>query len=657
MKNGIPGFGHVGRVRGFFLSKQGDYLMNQWLLIFLFAFAAHALAQDSNENQYQLEELVVTATKVETPAKEVGSSITVVTSKQIAEQQKSTVLEVLRSVPSLDVVQSGGMGRTASVYMRGAKAEHTLVLIDGVEMNDPISAGRSVNFADLTVDNIERIEILRGPQSTIYGSDAMGGVIHIITKTGKGKANGSFSLEGGSFNSLREAGSVNGGADRIQYSLGFSRQDTDGISAIKGPNYEKDGYGNTATSGKLSVKPFQNFTIEAIYRRTQSKADLDNAEDDDPNYTNANTSNFLRTQAKLALFNAKWDQQFGFSLSDIERSNRNDVDIAHPDSSSLSSFNGRMYKFDWQNNFDIHRTNALTLGLETEEEKGKSDNSSQSAYGLNTSAFIEKSARTTGFYAQDQMKFWNAWFTTIGIRVDRHTNSETQATYRLASAYVFESIGTKIKGSYGTGFKSPSLYQLYSSYGDENLKSEKSAGWDVGLEQSLRGERIKADFTYFNNEFENMVDYNRATYRYSNIAKAKSHGVELSAFLHAAELLTIGGSYTYTKAIDKGTGLGLLRRAKNKFGIDANYQVGRNGNINLNLIYVGKRADTNYATRPASRLTMPGYAVINMAASFDLTKKFQIIGRIDNLFNRQYEEVAGFGTPGISAFGGIKTSF
>ncbi len=637
-------------------------------LLLIYFFAPALISQDSNDSnpstidksneyQYQLDELVVTATKVETPTKEVGSSITVVTSKQIEEQQKSTVLEVLRSVPSLDVVQNGGMGRMASIFIRGAKSEHTLVLLDGVEMNDPMSAGRSVNFADLTVDNIERIEVLRGPQSTLYGSDAIGGVINIITKTGKGKPSGSFSLEGGSLNSTRERGRFSGGTALINYSVGFSRQDTDGISAVQGSNHEKDGYGNTSVSGKLGVTPAHNFAIEAIYRRTQAKSDLDNTGDDDPNYITTDTSNFLRTQMQLSLFSDKWNQRIGFSLTNIERGDRNDIDTAHPKSSSLSSFSGRMYKFDWQNNFNIHRTSALTLGLETEEENGKSDYSSQSAYGPYTSTFIEKSARTTGFYALDQIKLWGAWFTTVGVRVDDHTKFGTQSTYHLASAYVFERAGTKIKGSYGTGFKAPSLYQLYSSYGDQNLKPEESTGWDIGIEQSFIGEKLKGDFAYFNNDFENMVDYNAATYRYSNVAKAKSHGVELSASLRATELLTFRGSYTYTKTEDKATGLELLRRAKNKFGFDANHRFGENGNINLNLIYVGKRADMNYATRPTTRLTMPGYMVTNLAASYGLTKNFQIIGRIDNLFNRDYQEVVGYGTPGICAFGGIEASF
>jgi vitamin B12 transporter len=351
--------------------------------LLLFLFTAAVIAQDSNNakpatsdkpngNQYQLDELVVTATKVETPAKEVGSSITVITKRQIEEQQQSTVLDVLRSVPSLDIVQSGGLGRTTSVFIRGADSEHTLVLIDGVEMNDPISAGRSFDFANLTTDNIDRIEILRGPQSTLYGSDAIGGVINIITKTGEGKPDGFFSVEGGSLKSFREAGGFYGGNKRIRYSLGFSRQDTDGISAAgeKYGNTEKDGYGNTSVSGKLGITPAHNLNVDVIFRRIDAKADLDNnggIGGDDPNSTTSSTEHYFRTQARLLLFHNIWDQKIGFSLTNNSRAYKNDVDAAHPNDSNQSSYDGNIYKFDWQNNFNIHRTNILTAGLETEE--------------------------------------------------------------------------------------------------------------------------------------------------------------------------------------------------------------------------------------------------------------------------------------------------
>ncbi len=642
-------------------------------LLLIFHFVPALIAQDSsnskpstsdksNEHQYQLEELVVTATKVETPTKEIGSSITVITSQEIAEKQQSSVLDVLRSVPSLDVARSGGMGQTTSVFMRGADSEHTLVLIDGVEMNDPISAGRSFDFANLTTDNIERIEILRGPQSTLYGSDAIGGVINIITKTGEGKPNGFFSVEGGSFKSFREAGGLNGGNQRIKYSVGFSRQDTDGISAAgeKYGNSEKDGYGNTSVSAKLGITPVHNLNVDIIFRRIDAKADIDSIGGpggDDPNDTTSSTEHYVRAQTRLSLFHNIWDQKIGFSLTNNSRTYKNETDAAHPYDSDHSSYDGNIYKFDWQNNFNIHRTNVLTAGLETEQEKGKSDYYSTSAYGPYSSIFPEKTARTNGYYLQDQVKLWGSWFTTLGVRLDDHSRFGTKSTYHFASAYVFEKTGTKIKGSYGTGFKAPSLYQLYSTYGDENLKPEESTGWDLGLEQSLVGQRVTIDATYFHNDFENLVDFNSATYRYTNIAKAKTQGVELSASIHASESLVLRGSYTYTDTEDKDTGLALLRRARNKAGLDANYRLSTKANLNLGVHYVGKRSDVDYSAYPYPRVEMPGYVLANIAASYNLTRNFQVFCRIDNLLNRDYEEVKGYGTPGISAFGGIRIPF
>jgi vitamin B12 transporter len=621
-----------------------------------------AQAKQSEESPYQIDELVVTATKVETPAKEVGSSITVVTHQQMEEQQQTYVLDVLRSVPSLDVVQNGGMGQPTSVFIRGAQSEQTLVLVDGIEMNDPTTTGRSFDFSNLTTDNIERIEILRGPQSTLYGSNAIGGVINIITKTGEGKPNGFLSLEGGSYASFRESGEVNGGNKKVRYSFGFSRQDTDGISAAdeKYGNTEKDGYGNTTFSGKLSLTPASNLNIDVIYRRVDAKADMDNsggAGGDDPNYTSDTTQNYLRTQAKFSLFSSIWEQKIGFSFTDQERDYRNDTDAAHPYDSLVSNYNGRTYKVDWQNDFKIHKTNILTMGIESEEETAESNYHSESAYGPYDSAFAEKDARTTGYYLQDQIKLFGAWFTTLGVRVDDHSRFGTEATYRIASAYVIDSTGTKFKASLGTGFKAPSLYQLYSSYGNQNLQPEESTGWDVGIEQSFMKEKLAFDAAYFNNDFKNLVDFNSSTYQYANIAKAKTQGLEVSASLHASGSLVFRGSYTYTDAKDKITGLDLLRRAKNKVGFDVNYSIRENGNINLNVTYVGKRADVDYSTYPYPRVEMPRYVLANLAASYNLTKNLQIFGRINNLFNRDYEEVIGYGTPKISAFGGVRILF
>ena len=626
-------------------------------------------AQSNNNNKEtgilgkeKIEEIVVTATRLETPIREVGSSITVITAEQIQEQHKTTVVEVLRDVPALDVVQSGGTGRTASVFIRGAKSEHTLVLMDGVEMNDPSSAGRNYDFASMTVDNIERIEIVRGPQSTLYGSDAIGGVINIITKKGNGKPSGFVSAEGGSYNTFTEQAGISGSTALINYSLGVSRLDTDGISAAteKDGNHEKDGYENTTFSTRLGITPAENFDAELVLRYIDDKADIDNsggAGGDDPNNTADSKQLFLRTQARLTLFKNLWEQKIGLSLSYHHRHYDNGIDSLHPSDSDNSTYDGQVLKLDWQHNLYLDETNTLTLGVETEKEKAKSDYYSESAYGPYTSTFAEEAARTTGYYLQDQISLWDAWFTTLGVRLDDHSRFGTKSTYRMASSYLIRQTSTKIKGSYGTGFKAPSLYQLYSAYGNQELDPEKSTGWDLGIEQPVLDKRVTLSITYFSNDFEDLIDFNSATSKYVNVAQAESNGIEAFVSAQPRDDLTLRAGYTYTNTEDKDTGEDLLRRAKNKASFDVNYRFLAKGNVNLGVLYVGKRDDYNYSSWPAARVRLDSYTLVNLAASYDITDNIQISGRVDNLFDEEYEETCGFGTPGISAYAGVRLSF
>jgi vitamin B12 transporter len=619
-------------------------------------------AKPEDEKSGYSVKIVVTATKLETPTREVGSSITVITDDEIQSMQKATVLEVLRTVPALDVSRAGGPGQPTSVFIRGAKSEHTLVLIDGVEMNDPITPGRTYDFAHLTTDGIERIEILRGPQSTLYGSDAIGGVINIITKAGMGRTNGYASFEGGSFSTFGGKAGGSGGNRWINYSLGFSRRDTSGISAAneKDGNIEKDGNQNTSIFARLGVTPTADFDIDLNLRSINAEADLDNfagAGGDDPNYIAESRQLFFRTQARLSLFDDVWELKLGFSTSDHNRYSRNDTDPDHPSDLSRSTFDGRLLKLDWQNNLYLHETNTLTFGLETEEEKGKSDYYSESLWGPYTSAFQEKSARINGYYFQDQIKLRNSWFTTVGVRLNDHSIFGDKTTYRIASAYLIERTGTKIRGSFGTGFKAPTLYQLHSDYGDPNLKPEESTGWDIGLEQLLFEKRLTLGATYFNNQLENMIDFDSAAWTYLNVAEAEAKGVEVFGSTSLMERLDLRLSYTYTDTEDRGTGRPLLRRPKNKFGFDLNYLFLEKGNINLEIVYTGKREDNDFSTFPATRLKLNDYVLANLAGSFPITQNIRIFGRIENLLDQEYEEVKGYGTPGISAFGGISYSF
>ncbi len=619
----------------------------------------------AEEKNTRMEEVVVTANRLETATAEVGSSITVITAKEIEQRQQTFLLDVLRGVPSVDVVQNGGPGSTTAVFMRGANSEHTLVLMDGIELNDPSSPSGGFDFANLPTDNIERIEILRGPQSTLYGSRAMGGVINIITKRGKGAPTGFFSTQGGSFHTITEKAGVSGGTDRYNYSLGLSRFDSDGFSAAgkKYGNTENDGNQNTSVKSRLGITPTSNLSIDFIVNYLKNRTDLDNnggVGGDDPNYVQKNEQLSIRSQADLALFDNRWEQRLGVSLNNLNRDFTNGIDPAHPSDLSRGSFDGQSVTFDWQHTLHLHETNSLTLGIERKEETAKSDYYSESAWGPYSSPWEEHTARTTGYYLQDQVRLWDAWFTTLGVRLDDHSSFGSKATYRFTSAYTVKQTNTTVKGSYGTAFKAPSLYQLYApDYGDKNLNPEKSTGWDLGVEQSLLGGKLTMGATYFHNDFEDLINFDSTLFKYDNIARATTQGVELTTSVHPIDVLTLRAGYTYTKTEDKNTGLELLLRPKNKISADGNYRFLKNAHLNLGIIYVGTRFNTVYdpTTFAATRVKMGEYLLANLAASYDISKNLQIIGRVDNLFDRNYEEITGYGTAGISAFGGVKVSF
>lgn len=631
-------------------------------MIFLIA---HSVGGEvKKEEGVKLEEVVVTASRIEEPTKEVASSVTVITEKEIANKKAKTVVEVLKGTPGVDISESGGPGQLGSIFIRGAKSEHTLIMIDGIKMNDPMDPGRGYDISKLTVDNIEKIEIIRGPQSTLYGSEAIGGVINVITKKGEGKPKLFFAGEGGSYDTYTGSLGLSGGTKWVNYSLGFSHFDTKGFSAAheKYGNTEKDGHRNTSFSGRVGFTPLEPMEIDLILRYMNSQTDLDQgggAGKDDPNYGQDHKQLFLKAQAKLNLFDKFWEQKLGFSYAEHKREYRDEKDALHPFDSSKGSYDGSTWKLDWQHNLFLHQTNTLTAGVEYEEEKGKSDYSSESMWGPYSSVFPEKSASIKAFYLQDKISLYDSFFATLGIRVDDHSRFGSKTTFRIAPAYLIKKTGTKIKATYGTGFKAPTLYQLFAPatawgpIGNENLKPEKSVGWDIGIEQSIFKDKVTFGIAYFRNEFEDLIDFDYAQ-GYINIAKAETKGIEIFASLRPLENLTFRANYTHTETENKETGQKLLRRPRHKASFNLNYKFLDKGNLNLHILYVGKRDDwIPYPTRGE----VSEYTLVNLAAHYDIHKNIQLFGRIDNLFDNKYEDTWGYGTPGFSLYGGVKFSF
>ncbi len=610
-----------------------------------------------SDMEEEVEEVVVTATRLETPVREVGSSITVITAEQIDQMKVIPVDKLLETVPGVDVVRNGGLGQPSSVFIRGGKSEYTLVIIDGVEANDPFSPGRSFDFSNLMTDNIERIEVLRGPQSTLYGSDAMAGVINIITRKGKGKPRFSLSAEGGSFNSRRASASVSGAGRAVDYSLSLSRLESDGISAAdeRDGNTERDGYTNTTVSGRVGIALSESSDLDFVLRGWDTETQADDYNElfvfaDDPNAKLETNQILFRTQGTFLLANDLWEAIVGISTGKHQKAFDNQPDPLNSISSTFSS-DGRSLKADWQNNLYLSRSNTLTLGVEMEKEWGTFESEYDDGF-FQTSDFVDESSRETGIFAQDRINVDDTFFATLGVRWDGYRDLGSKITWRVAPAWLIGNTGLKLRGSYGTGFNAPTLFQLYSGTdGNPDLAPETNKGWDVGLDKSFSRDRTVLGAAYFMTEYENLISWQPTGFE--NTAVARTDGWELYLDSKLTKAMTCLASYTLTRTEDDN-GEPLLRIPEDKASLGLNYSFGGKADLNLEALYVGERDDIDFST--FSRVQLDSYTLLNLAGSLTVTKWLKIHGRVQNLLDEQYQEVLGYGTPGISGYLGIRAA-
>jgi vitamin B12 transporter len=590
--------------------------------------------------QVELKEVVVTATRVPLPEEEIGSSVTVITEEDIKIKGYSTVKDVLKGELGLDVVSTGGPGAQTSVFLRGLESYHTLVLIDGLEMGDPSLMRKQYDFSNLTVDNIQRIEIVRGPQSVLYGSEAIGGVINIITKRGEGKPSLYFGLEGGSYSTFRQFLGTSGEVGKGAFSLNLSHTKTQGFSAAyKGK--EKDGWENLSFSGRLDFEPISNISTGMIMKLHRGKTDLDFwSFNDVKNYYVEKEEFFFKPYIKLRLFDDKWEQELSFGASDHKRK-------YHYPSGSEDSYSGRLYKALWQNNLSLSKWNLLSFGIEYKTEEAQTPE-------------MEKSAYLFSLFAQDLINIKDISFTTIGIRWDKHKEFGDHFTFRGTESVLIKKTQTRIKGSLGTGFRAPSLYELYGPpflgmpVGNPDLKPEKSIGWDLGFEQAVSNGKINFGLTYFDNRLKNLIQYEWGR-GYLNIAKAKSRGIESFIQITPHKDLSLNLNYTYCHTEDN-EGNRLLRRPLNKVSSTLNYSfLDKRGNLSLSLSWVDERIDKDWST--SSRRKLDDYFLVNLNSSFKLRKNLELFARIENLLDEKYQEAYGYSTPRFSIYGGIRLSF
>jgi vitamin B12 transporter len=621
--------------------------------------AAKAQQEPQPSPEMELEPVTVTATRVPTPVSEVGSSVTVITAPDIAEKQERTLPEVLNDVPGLNVVQTGSPGGITYVYIRGANSNQTKVLVDGIDVSDPSSPDGSFDFSQLLASDIAQVEVLRGPASGLYGADAIGGVVNIITKTGSGPPQFRGWIEGGSFDTFNQNAGVSGSVARFSYDLDFAHYhsgDTDVTPfpvLVPGRPLNPDYYDNKTISTKLGAQLADNLDVGVVGRYVDT--DLASTSDDvfGPEAAHSYSNNhelFTRAFAHLVSFDGVFEQTLGIAFTGYWRHffDPNPQDVALGD--DPADYHGRRTKLDWQGKITLMSAEVVVLGAEHELDRLTNTNPA--------SAQLTDDAG----YAELQSNFGDRFFNALSVRYDDYRPFGGHPTFREAPACLILETGTKLKGSVGTGFRAPSLDELYDNYpqfdffANPNLKPETSFGYDAGFEQTLLNQRVAFGSTYFHNDFTNLIEINPEGTSYENVGRATAYGAENFVSYRPWDQLILRFDYTYTLANDDITHTELLRRPKNKASLNVKWQATEALLFTATVLYVGSWSDINRAGT-ASGLTAPPYTLINLTGAYDLGHGVSLYARIDNLLNRQYQNPIGFQHQGLGVFGGVKVAF
>ena len=604
---------------------------------------------------YGPDTIVVTATRIPTPEIEVASSISVVTAKDIAARQVETLPDLLKQVPGLNVVQSGGPGGQTSVFIRGTNSNHAKVLVDGIDVSDPSNPAGTFDFGPFLTQDIEKVEILRGPQSGLYGSDAIGGVIQIITKSGSGPLKFAGNAEAGSFDTFNQAAGVSGSTDRFHYAANLEHAHSGAtpvtpLDLLLPGERRIDDYDDILTgSTKLGFDVTDNLDVGLVARYTDSHLRLTGENEnnfpadfpDSAQSANDTRQYYTRATGHLKTFDGGLEQTLGIAFSDIKSFQ------ASPDFPE-SDFSGERVKLDWQGNIRLGAGENLVLGAEHQRDA--------------MTAPLSAAITIVSGYAEIQSSFGAGLFDTLSVRYDDNDRFGGVYTYRWAPAYVIQDTGTKLKASIGTGFKAPTLSELFQSFpsfyffANPNLKPESSLGYDVGFEQGVRDDKIRFGLTYFRNDIKNLIADNAAFTMDVNVGRAVTQGIESFVAYQPAEQFTVRFDYTYTEATDEILHEELLRRPKHRGSLNAAWQATTRLSLDATVLSVGSWIDGN-RDFSITRLNAPGYTTMDAAASYDLTSHLSLTARINNLFDRHYENPVGFLQPRLGAFAGVRAKF
>jgi len=623
-------------------------------------FGLFAQADQSDD----LNEIVVVAMRTPESIDKVGNSVSLLTEVQIKESQQIDLTELLATTPGVTFSRNGGPGTQTSFYIRGADSDHTVILLDGVVMVDPSTPGGNIDFGNLIVGDISRIEILRGAQSTLYGSQAIGGVINIETAQPQEGLGGSLQGEKGSLDSGLLQAAIGDKIDNLSFRLAGSYYATDSVSTFDRQygGLGDDPYHNAVLSGRATYDFTPDVQLDMRGYYTNSTVDYDGYPP--PDYFFGNQLDYQTTR-----------QYFGytglnFNFFDSQWKNRLYVDYLFTDRADYipsepppqqDHYSSTDARVNYQGNLAITPGYSAVFGLQQEK------------YLMDSTPYAPAEANTgdNSAYAQLQGEVVKGLTLTAGERYDHYDAFGEHFTGQVAAAWVLPT-STILRSSWGQGFKAPSLYELYSPYGQPNLHAEQSHDWDAGVEQRFWDNRVMVSAIYFDINFTNLIEFldcpgsplcaepGKEFGYYANLGKAKSSGEELQTSWKASDNFSLLANYTRIKTIDETPtdptyGLPAFNRPGSAANFTASYSWPFKLSTSVAVRYSGSSLSENSNT--GGIVTLGGYTLVSFRASHSINDHVEVYGRADNLTNKVYETVYQHGAWGRTAFGGIRMKF
>jgi vitamin B12 transporter len=601
------------------------------------------------------------------PGYTVGNAVTVVTGEELRAQQVRHAAEALRSLPGVSVNRGGGFGNLTQVRIRGAEGNQTLVLIDGIEANN--TADGEFDFSHLSTEDIERIEVIRGPMSGLYGSNAVGGVINIITRRGQGPLAVSLRTEGGSFGTRDVAVRASGGSDKAHMSLSYHWRDTNGFN-ISPVGDERDGSRIATVTARGGATLLPGVTVDFTVRNTEKSSDRDGFGGPAGTLATAiDDRSTLNNKVFLAGANLRWEALGGRFVQEF-RANHNGTITADVDRSPFPGNSRNIseaekvaylasYRWDMP---AIAVTNTLSGRVEKEFERFTPEGTF--ADGL------ERQRGRVAYTGEWRGGFANRLFLTAGIRRDDNDNFQDFTTWRSAASLVISELGLRPHASAGTAVKLPSMFEQFGTspffVPNPSLTPEQSFGWDGGIEATFFKGKAILDVTYFSANLTDKIDGTApgpipGTFTSVNLpGESTRKGVEVAARFKVTRDLTLGGAYTYTDA-RRPDGEREFRRPPHGGRADLAYAfAGERGKATLAAIYNGRMDDIAFVMPfffPTQRVALDPYWLVNATVSYKLQPGVEVFARVENALDRHYQEVFGFESPPLAAYAGLKLTF